>query len=136
MFGKKTRPHKTAGGAPISTILGEKASIQGEMKFCGSMRIDGTFDGTLHGEHLIIGGCGSVTGDISCVSCICHGQIRGQLAADSTELKNGSFFEGTLLTRGLTVEPGSTLNGDIRQHEEEVHLISEDNIEKIGVDKT
>ncbi|MDY0185239.1 MAG: polymer-forming cytoskeletal protein [Desulfuromonadaceae bacterium] len=132
MFGRKTPSPRSAAGAPISTILGEKTSMQGEIKFSGSMRIDGAFDGTLHGEHLIIGSCGSVRGEISCISCICHGQIHGQLAADTTELKNGSLFEGTLLTRGLSVEPGATLNGDVRQQEEEIHLIDGDNIEKIG----
>lgn len=136
MFGKKSRSPRAAGSAPISTIIGEKTTMQGEMKFCGSMRVDGTFDGTLHGEHLIIGACGTVHGDISCISCICHGQIHGQLAADTTELKNGSFFEGTLLTRGLSVEPGATLNGDVRQHEEEIQLINEDSVEKIGTDPT
>ncbi len=136
MFGKRTSPHKTAGSAPISTILGEKTTLQGEMKFCGSMRIDGDFDGTLRGEHLIIGSGGSIRGDVSCISCICHGQIHGQLSADSTELKNGSLFEGTLLTRGLSVEPGAILNGDVRQHEAEAHLINESKIEKIGTNET
>lgn len=132
MFGKKTDSGRTPGGAPISTILGEKTRMQGELEFCGSMRIDGSFDGTLNGEHLIIGNSGAVHGDVRCSSCICHGQMQGQLVCDSIQLKHGSYFEGTLLTRELSVEPGSTLNGDIRQHEDEIHLINDEKIEKIG----
>jgi cytoskeletal protein CcmA (bactofilin family) len=131
MFGKKADRSRAPGGAPISTILGEKTRMQGELEFSGSMRIDGTFDGTLKGEHLIIGNSGTVHGDVRCSSCICHGQMQGQLACDSMQLKHGSYFEGTLLTRELSVEPGSTLNGDIRQHEDEIHLIDGEKIEKI-----
>lgn len=136
MFGKKADSSRTPGGAPISTILGEKTRMQGELEFSGSMRIDGSFDGTLQGEHLIVGNSGSVHGDVRCSSCICHGQIHGQLACDSMQLKQGSYFEGTLLTRELSVEPGSTLNGDIRQHEDEIHLIDGEKIEKIGTLET
>lgn len=132
MFGKKADSTRDPGGAPISTILGEKARMQGDLEFNGSMRIDGSFDGTLKGEHLIVGSSGAVHGDIRCSSCICHGQIHGQLACDSMQLKHGSYFEGTLLTRELSVEPGATLNGDIRQHEDEVHLINDEKVEKIG----
>lgn len=47
MFGKKADSTRDPGGAPISTILGEKARMQGDLEFNGSMRIDGSFDGTL-----------------------------------------------------------------------------------------
>ncbi len=132
MFRKKTKSSGSHGGAPISTILGEKTRMQGELEFSGSMRIDGSFDGTLTGEYLIVGNSGTVQGDVRCSSCICHGQIRGQLACDNIQLKHGSYFEGTLLTRELSVEPGSTLNGDIRQHEDEIHLLDGETMEKIG----
>jgi cytoskeletal protein CcmA (bactofilin family) len=132
MFGKKADPGSTPSGAPISTILGEKSRMQGELEFSGSMRVDGIFDGSLQGEYLIVGKTGSVHGDVRCTNCICHGQVHGQMACDSLHLKQGSYFEGTILTRELSVEPGSSLNGDIRQHEDEVHLIDGEKIEKIG----
>ena len=71
-----------SGKEAISTVLGKETAITGDVIFKGSMRVDGRINGNVSGEHLIISDSGKVVGDVTSQTCICHGQIVGNLISD------------------------------------------------------
>lgn len=119
----------------ITTILGEGTVITGDMSFQGSMRIDGQFDGNLSGDHLIVSENGKVVGDVLAQSCVCYGQIRGNLTVDELQVKQGGRIDGTINTDDLAVESGSLLNGEVKPKKKELRLVqdgSDELMEKNG----
>ncbi|WP_316348189.1 polymer-forming cytoskeletal protein [Desulfuromonas acetoxidans] len=109
----------------ITTILGEGTEVTGDLVFKGSMRIDGQFDGNLTGDHLIISASGKVVGDVSAKSCICHGQVTGNLSVDELQVKKGGNVDGTITTKDLSVESGAFLDGEVKLKKKELHVVDD-----------
>lgn len=125
---------KKGGSEKIATIVGEGSEFTGDVSFKDTMRIDGQFDGNLDGDHLIVSASGRMLGDVVAVSCVCYGQIVGNLTVESLQVKHGGRIDGTVSTTDLEVESGALLTGEIKQPKKELRLISGDN-DKGGGDK-
>ena len=109
----------------ITTILGEGTVLTGDMRFEGTTRIDGQFDGNLSGDNLIVSATGRVLGDIIATSCVCYGQIDGNLTLEHLYVKQGGRINGTITTANMEVESGAVLCGEIKQQKQEVCLLQD-----------
>jgi len=93
--------------------------FQSGIKLQGTLKVKGTvhFDGDLSGEvfasdHLIIGGKGTVTGNIHTLEITNLGQIHGDVHAEhKVSLGAGSELKGDIHTFNLVVEEGSRFEG-------------------------
>lgn len=103
-----------AEGETISSIIDKSMSITGEISFKGKTRIDGTVTGNISGEHLILSESGKIIGDITVASFICHGSLEGDIKANIVTARKGCFIHGRLEAGSLTVEPGATLDGEVK----------------------
>ncbi|MDY0190967.1 MAG: polymer-forming cytoskeletal protein [Desulfuromonas sp.] len=120
MFSKAKKSNPDA----ITTILGAGAEITGDMSFKETMRIDGQFDGNLSGDNLIVSASGKVLGDVVANSCVCYGQVVGNMKVEKLQVKQGGKIDGTVSTAILEVESGALLSGEIRQPEKELRLVA------------
>jgi len=111
----------------ITTNISDGTEITGDVSFKDTMRIDGQFDGNLNGDHLIISSSGRVLGDVVANSCVCYGQIVGNLTLERLQVKQGGKIDGTVTTVDLEVESGAVLIGEIRQPKKELRLVGDDN---------
>lgn len=98
----------------ISSIVDQNMLIKGELTFKGKTRIDGTVNGDIHGEHLILSQSGTIKGDINVTSFVCHGIIEGNVFAGSITARKGCSIHGKLEAENLIVEPGASLDGEVR----------------------
>lgn len=98
----------------ISSIVDQSMSISGELAFKGKTRIDGTINGNITGEHLVLSKSGKIIGDVKVRSFICHGSIDGNISADIVTARKGCVIQGKLEAGNLTVEPGATLDGEVK----------------------
>jgi len=98
----------------ISSIIDQNMVIDGEMNFAGKTRIDGTVNGNIRGEHLILSNTGIINGDLATTSLICHGHIDGNITAGMITARKGCSIQGKLEAENLIVEPGASLNGEVR----------------------
>ena len=97
----------------ISSIISKDMVITGEVIFRGKARIDGTVDGNVKGEYLVLSESGIIKGDLEVGSLICHGKVKGQIKAKLLTVHSSSVVHGKLLAESLTVEPGAVLSGEI-----------------------
>ena len=97
----------------ISSVISSDMRVTGELSFTGKARIDGTIDGNIKGEHLILSESGKVIGDLELISLICHGSIEGNVKAQEVTLHPTAVLHGNLASENLTVEPGAKLSGEI-----------------------
>lgn len=102
-----------SSNAAISSIISKDMRITGEISFTGKARIDGTVEGNVKGEHLILSESGKVSGDLELTSLVCRGSIRGNIDAQEVTTHSTANLHGNLKAVNLTVEPGAKLNGEI-----------------------
>ncbi len=117
MFGKKEDIEKEiqkVEGEAISSIIDKSMAITGQMSFKGKTRIDGTINGNINGEHLLLSKEGRINGDIKVSSFVCQGNLIGNVEAKILTAKKGCSIQGKIVAGSLTVEPGACLDGEIK----------------------
>lgn len=117
MFGKKNELEdeiQKSESEAISSIIDKSMTINGEISFQGKTRIDGIINGNIDGEHLILSASGKVTGDITVSSFNCFGTLEGNARANIITARKDCTMHGKLEAGSLTVEPGATIDGEIK----------------------
>ena len=101
--------------------------IKGEILSPCDIRIDGTFEGKVQTKgRVVIGEKANVQGDIICANIDLWGKVEGNVfVKDTLALKEGCVVNGNLHIKRLSVELGSTFNGNCR-------MITEAEFDKIS----
>jgi len=100
--------------------------IKGELVFEGKARIDGTIEGNIQGEHLILSEDGKITGDIQVATLFCHGTLEGNVKASMVTARKSCHIQGCIESNSLSVEPGAGINGELKVASKELHLVDTD----------
>lgn len=104
MFGKKH--------PKLEIVIGSESLIRGEISSKGTVRIDGTFEGNIAADCLIIGETGAVTGDIVSKILITGGKITGTVRSSETvEIQHTGEVYGDIHTARLTIAEGAVFQG-------------------------
>ena len=117
MFKIKTnlvKQNRRLNNDTISSIVDQNMTITGELRFSGKIRIDGTVNGNVHGEHLILSRSGRINGDIKVATFVCHGTIEGNVTADLVTARKSSYIFGKVAATDLVVEPGAVLDSEVK----------------------
>ena len=90
--------------------------IKGEIQSPNDIRIDGTFEGRIQSKgRVVVGESAIIKGDIVCENVDLWGKVDGNLFVQNTlSLKEGCVVDGNLHIRRLSVELGSTFNGNCK----------------------
>ena len=101
--------------------------IKGEITSPYDIRIDGTFEGKVQTKGRVgVGEKANVQGDIICGNIDLWGKVDGNVfVKDTLALKEGCVVNGNLHVKSLSVELGSTFNGNCR-------MITEAEFDKIS----
>lgn len=94
--------------------------IKGEIISPNDIRIDCVFEGTLKVKgKVVVGNTATIKGDIICDNCDIFGKLDGNVyVKDTLGLKDGCVVNGNLHIRRISVELGSTFNGNCRMMNE------------------
>lgn len=111
-----TRPGE--GGSPrpteINALLGRGTHFEGKLFFEGRVRIDGSFNGQIRGEDvLVIGEGAKVVGDVQVATCIVTGgEVEANIRArDAIELYAPSKVTGALHAPAIFIDRGVQFDG-------------------------
>lgn len=90
--------------------------IKGEIVSPYDIRIDGTFEGKVQSKgRVVVGEKAHIQGDIICANIDLWGKVEGNVfVKDTLALKEGCVVNGNLHIKRLSVELGSTFNGNCR----------------------
>lgn len=110
---------KRVEASDAHTILGREARFSGKLAFEGAVRIDGTFEGEITTDDvLLIGQTAEVRAKLNVGSVIIHGHVEGDIIAkNSVDIKSGRV-RGTIVTPALTIERGVVFDGTSRMSPE------------------
>ncbi len=112
MIRKKSKP---IDAAQIDTLIGAHAKFNGELKFEGSVRIDGAFEGNITSSQegtLVISDTASVKGEINVPNLLLYGTVRGNIrASKSIQIGPKGRLNGDLEYTVLGLSEGASING-------------------------
>ncbi|MCF8056318.1 MAG: polymer-forming cytoskeletal protein [Desulfocapsa sp.] len=126
LFNKKNsfaQESQMADKEVISSIIDSEMVIKGELVFEGKARIDGSIEGNIQGEHLILSESGKITGDIQVASFVCHGALEGNVQASLVAAHTSCRIQGCIKSKTLSVEPGAEINGELKITSKELRLV-------------
>ncbi len=97
----------------VTTTLAEDLHITGTMTFRSSLMIEGTLNGEIISEGLlIVGPTAKVNAAVTTKNLVSHGEITGDVtASEQVVLKGTAVQTGNITTPYIIVESGSIFNG-------------------------
>lgn len=103
------------GREGVISIIGPGMRVVGDCDTEGTLRIEGTVEGTVRaGKAVVVGKDGVVDGDINTQDAVIGGRVNGSVHADSRlELQATCVVEGKIQARRIKLEEGGTVNGTI-----------------------
>ncbi|MFP4686728.1 MAG: polymer-forming cytoskeletal protein [bacterium] len=118
---------------PVDTIISAGTKLNGVLDTDESIRIDGSYDGTINcRETLIIGPSADIEADIITDVAIIGGKVSGNITAHSKiEIRNSGEIFGDLtapvlqIERGVILEGSCTINTGSNSSEEKVTSIKD-----------
>ncbi|MCY4513447.1 MAG: polymer-forming cytoskeletal protein [Bdellovibrionales bacterium] len=102
---------------PIQALLEEGSSFDGEMRFQGTARIGGKFQGHIQGQGtLIIDSTATVEASIEVNHLVVLGKLIGQITASrSVLMEPPAHFKGEVTTPSLSIKEGVTFEGSSKK---------------------
>ena len=105
----------------MNTIVGKGTKIEGSMDVSQSIRIDGSFKGSLTAtDTLIIGSTGELS-DVSVTvkNAIIGGNVKGNItASNKVTLESSSKLAGDITAKLLAIEEGALFSGNCKSGEQ------------------
>ena len=108
----------------LESIVGMNSNLKGELNARGTLRVDGTVDGQMEADYVILSESGVVKGVIKAKRVIIGGKIEGNvLAQELVEIKSKGKVLGDIFTPKLAVAEGAEFNGKIEMLKDESKVI-------------
>ena len=114
----KAKPGPPRPNESSMSIIGPGMRIKGDLVTEGTVRVEGTIEGTIRaGKAVVIGKEGEVIGDVFTQDAVVGGRVRGTVTAESRlELQATAQIEGQISARAqhLVLEEGCRFNGQVQ----------------------
>ena len=103
----------------VISIIGPGMRVVGDCDTDGTLRIEGTVEGTVRaGKAVVIGKDGVVKGDVVTQDAIIGGRVTGSVVAESRlELQATCVVDGEIRARRIKLDEGGLLNGTVQTGE-------------------
>ena len=108
------KPHKT------QTLIGKTTFLKGHIKTEGTIRIDGSIDGSVEADWVIIGSGGYCKGQIISKRTLVKGKVEGIIEShELIEIKSGGIIIGDIITPKITIDEGKFLGQSLMPAQQE-----------------
>lgn len=115
----------------LESLIGSSSRFKGEIETSGTLRIDGTVEGQVTADWVVIGEKGYVKGDISARGIVVGGRVDGNLSAkEIVEIKNKGQVHGEVLSSKLMVAEGAVFEGRSTMQRAESKVVELSTVER------
>ena len=96
----------------LESFVGVNSNFKGDMDTKGTLRIDGSMEGKVHADWVILGEKAFVKGDITAKGIVIGGRVEGNLhAKEIVEIKPKGKVSGDVSTTKFTIFEGGVFDG-------------------------
>jgi cytoskeletal protein CcmA (bactofilin family) len=98
----------------VPNIIANGTNVVGDIISEGDFRIEGKIKGIISAKgRIVVGESGIVEGEIKCSDADICGTVVGKLeVANLTVLKATAKFDGDVVTKRISIEPGAVFSGN------------------------
>jgi cytoskeletal protein CcmA (bactofilin family) len=108
----------------LESLIGSNSSVKGQIDTKGTLRIDGSVEGNVSADWVVIGENASIKGDVAARGIVVGGRIDGNLRAkEIIEIKSKGKICGEIFTNKLTVAEGAFFEGRSSMQKEESNVV-------------
>lgn len=106
-------------GQDVSAFVGKGVVFKGTITYNGTVRIDGTLEGEIHTDGiLLVGEEAVITAKVTAGTIVCKGKITGDIhAKDKMKLRAPAIINGGVTTPVLSIEEGVIFNGTLEMEQ-------------------
>ena len=97
------------------SILSVDLKIVGDLHSKGEIQIDGTIEGDIRTNTLLVGKTANIKGEIVADVVNVHGSINGQIKSREVNLAKTAHVVGDILHENLAIETGAFLEGQCKR---------------------
>jgi cytoskeletal protein CcmA (bactofilin family) len=108
----------------MESFLGTDSTFKGELNVKGTLRVDGSVEGRLNADCVILSEKAWVKGEIQGKKLVIGGSVEGNLRAqEMVEIKSRGKVLGDISTPQFVVTEGARFNGRIEMEKEGAKVI-------------
>lgn len=121
---------------PLDVLIGSSSQFKGDLLTKGVARIDGSIEGNLQADFVIVGESGKIKGNVQSRGVIVDGKIEGNIEAQEvTEIRSHGEVMGDIRTAKLVISEGGIFEGHsymkaLREEERKDVVSIEDRVTK------
>ncbi|UVT15856.1 MAG: polymer-forming cytoskeletal protein [Nitrospira sp.] len=103
----------------VSAFVGKGVVFKGTITYNGTVRIDGTLEGEIHTDGILLVGEDAVlTAKVTAGTIVCKGKITGEIhAREKMKLRAPAVISGGVVTPMLSIEEGVLFNGTLEMEQ-------------------
>jgi cytoskeletal protein CcmA (bactofilin family) len=108
----------------LESLVGAESSFKGNICTKGTLRIDGSIEGNIEADWVILGEKSHVSGDITARGVVVGGKVQGNLSVrEICEIRNKGEIFGELIAAKLVVAEGGIFDGRSTMRKEETKVV-------------
>lgn len=130
--GSATDSQPVVKSSPPS-IISEDLKIVGDLSSDGEIQIDGTIEGDIRTNSLLVGETANIKGEIVADTVHVHGSISGQIKSREVNLAKSAHVVGDILHENLAIETGAFLEGHCKRMADK-NAVEESKVNVFGSD--
>jgi cytoskeletal protein CcmA (bactofilin family) len=123
MFGtskkQNTMPVLSSGNSRsrVPSIISADTTLVGDVRSTGELHLDGSVEGNVQAERLVIGETANIKGNVSADTVRVCGKLDGNVSGREVVLTATARMTGDILHEVLTLEPGARFAGAVRHND-------------------
>lgn len=108
----------------LESFIGGNSSFKGDIDSKGTLRVDGSVEGSINADWVVIGDKGEIKGDIAARGIVVGGRVDGNLRAkEIVEIRNKGRVSGDINTAKLTIVEGAVFEGRSSMNKGESNVV-------------
>jgi cytoskeletal protein CcmA (bactofilin family) len=108
----------------LESFIGANSNFKGDIDTKGTLRVDGTVDGNVNADWVILGEKAFLKGNITARGIIIGGRVEGNLKAkEIVEIKSKGQMSGDISTSKLTIIEGGIFDGRSSMMKDESKIV-------------
>jgi cytoskeletal protein CcmA (bactofilin family) len=103
---------------PAPSVLSSDLTILGNVKSSGDIQVEGTVEGDVRAQMLIVGETATVKGEVIAEEVIVHGRVVGRLRGLKVRLSASARCEGDIVHKTIAIESGAHFEGSVQRQDD------------------
>ena len=114
------------------SIIGTNSDFRGDLNIKGRLKVNGTINGLVNADSVVLGQAATVKGDITAKKIIVGGKIEGNLRAkEIVEIKSTGKVLGEILAKKISIMEGGVVNAKVAMEVDESEVVEFEPMTKV-----